>query len=635
MGLVGSRPWVDGLRPERAVAAMAHRGPDGSGLWRSPSPAAGAGERSPICVLGHTRLSILDLTEAGRQPMTTADGRHVLVYNGEVYNFTEIRRELEALGETFASTGDSEVVLKACVQWGASAIERFRGMFALGFWDERERSLLLARDRLGIKPLYMVDGPEGLAFASEVRALMAADAAPRVLSPMGLLGYMRFGSVQEPDSLVAGVRSLPPGSMLRFGRSGRRETRYWDLPSEAEGTALRPEAAEKTSILLREAVRQQLVSQVPYGVFLSGGVDSAALTAIAAGASSGPVRTLTVVFDEAKLSEETRAVEIAERFGCRHQSVRVTGSDVGRDLESALEGQDQPSGDGLNTWLVSRAARQAGLSMAISGLGGDEILAGYGHFRYFGRLLRASRVSAAIPSVILSLLGKRLASTHVPGRARKLVALAEAGGDAWNTYGALRGLFTDAQSENLMPETVFRRLVREEVDRRHTPDWARSKNTSDAVNLLTRLEVSCYLRNTLLRDTDAMSMANSLEIRVPFLDHRLLEHILSIPGCFKIAGAGNKPLLLDAVSEVPRELGLRPKAGFVLPLREWFSGPMRGTMEELLLGLPGNAAGVLRRKSTAAQWTAFLRGGGVTGSRMWALASLSSWVARFDLALPW
>lgn len=567
--------------------------------------------------------------------MATTDGRYVLVYNGEVYNFREIRRELEALGETFSSSGDTEVVLKALVRWGGAAVERFRGMFAFGLWDERERKLLLARDRLGVKPLYLVSGPNGLAFSSEVRTLLAAGAAPRVLSPRGLLGYMRFGSVEEPDTLIAGVLSLAPGALLDYDGNETRERRYWAIPSGPPQPMSRQDAVGGIRALLHEATRLRLVSDVPFGIFLSGGGDSSALAALASEEASSPVHTFTVVFSETDFSEEKWAEDVSGRFGCVHHSVHVTGAEAAEHLPEAFRAQDQPSGDGLNSWLVSRAARRAGLSMALSGLGGDEVFAGYRNFRLFGRLILASRTARAIPPGIASLLERHMARPGAGNTGRKAVAVARAHGRPLEVYGALRRVFTDSQLEFLMPGPAFRRINAGSAPAVSSADMPWAADAGDVVNLFSRFELAYYLRNTLLRDTDAMSMANSLEVRVPFLDHRLLEFLLAVPGEMKIGHGLNKPLLFDAVTTLPREVGRRPKMGFVLPLAEWFHGPMKGEMKEILLGLPGPSAGILRRPATRAVWESFLRGDGITASRLWSLASLSAWVAEHDLILPW
>jgi asparagine synthase (glutamine-hydrolysing) len=630
VGFVGAAEWLSRLRPDLAVDSIAHRGPDGAGTWRSYPREDPNGTSPPACVLGHTRLSIIDLTDAGRQPMATADGRYVLVYNGEVYNFLEIRRELEEMGDTFASTGDSEVVLKACVRWGERAVERFRGMFAFGFWDDSARTLLLARDRLGVKPLYVTRVSGGLAFASEVRALVASGACTRVLSPRGLLGYLRYGSVQEPDTLVSGVFSLAPGSTMLFDGRQACERKYWAVPCGPPARVPRAEAVSRTRELLRESVRLRLVSDVPFGIFLSGGGDSSALTALAAMEASRPVHTFTVIFDEASYSEEKWAGEIARGYGTVHHTVHVTGQAASRELDQAFSDQDQPSGDGLNTWLVSRAARREGLAMALSGLGGDEIFAGYPSFRRVKRLLYLSRLGRWTPSRVLSAFEKWTAVPACPQKLRKAVVLGGASGDPAKLHGALRSLFTDRQIEMMVTEPALGWMRTEQA-----PSLA-AGSSGDAVNDLSRYELTHYLRDTLLRDTDSMSMAASLEVRVPFLDHKLVEQVLSLSGQLKLEGECNKALLFDAVPELPRDIGRRRKVGFVLPLGPWFRGPMKTAIEDSLLGERGESAGFLRASMMSAMWRAFLAGdGAVSDSRIFALASLSRWIAEHRMETPW
>jgi asparagine synthase (glutamine-hydrolysing) len=447
---------------------------------------------------------------------------------------------------------------------------------------------------------------------------------------------MRFGSVQEPDTLIAGVRSLEPGSIVQYDGTEARESTFWSLPSGPARPRPREEAIEGIRRLLQESVRLRLVSDVPFGIFLSGGGDSSALAAIASAEASRPVHTFTVSFDEAALSEERQAADIASRFGCVHHAVRVTGADAGRDLPEALRAQDQPSGDGLNTWLVARAARREGLSMALSGLGGDEVFAGYPSFRRFGRMLRISRAASAAPSGILGFLAKRAARPGASNRFRKGVALAQANGNPEGVYEGLRCHFTDTQIERLMPGPAFRRIVADSTSNGRSAVGTNAVPVDDAVNALSRFELSHYLRSRLLRDTDSMSMSSSLEVRVPFLDHQLVEFVLSLPGESKLDRMVNKPLLFDAVPELPREIGARPKMGFVLPLPEWFRGPMKGAMEQLLLGLPGSSAGIFRRQSTTEAWQAFLRGDGtVSATRVFTIASLAAWTAEHDLILPW
>lgn len=611
-GAAGRSGWTSGIDETRALAALRHRGPDGEGTYRGR--AAGSGDTS--CLLVHARLAILDLSEAGRQPMSTPDGRYTMTFNGEVYNFAEVRRELEAAGERFTSTGDTEVLLRAYARWGAACIPRFRGMFALAIWDEIEGTLFLARDRLGIKPLYHRVTHEGIAFASEVRALLASGTAERKLSTEGLRGYLETGSVQDPDTLVEGVFNLLPGHHLTWTKSGVRAEKYWSIPPPSRDLVTDPrEAAQLMGQELETAVRLRLISDVPVGVFLSGGYDSSAIALLAARAASGPLMTFNVAFDVASLDESRFARQVAEKLGARHEEIRLSSADVLPAIEPALAAQDQPSADGINTWVVSRAVRQTGLKVALSGLGGDEVYAGYRNFRSFGRVLAGGRGARAVPSVLRAQAEKRLSGFGVPTRVRKALLLASAGGDPQRSYGALRGMFSPAEVDRLMRGGLGeeRRLgnPRPEIE--------------DAVNLYSRMELEGYLRNTLLRDADQMSMAHALEVRVPLIDHALVETAFRVSGMAKIAPGRQKPLLVDGVPGLADLVAGRPKMGFVLPFESWFRGPLRPFIENQI------ECPALSEALDIAAVREVLRGFDrgstyVSYSRICTLVSLASWL---------
>lgn len=603
-GFVGPREIADSVNVDRAAASMRHRGPDGQAVYREPA----RNDAAIGCALAHTRLAIIDLSDAGRQPMTTADGRFTLVYNGEIYNFQMLRAELEAMGVAFRSHTDSEVVLHAYARWGSSCVERLRGMFAFAVWDREQGTLFLARDHIGVKPLYysLVNG--GIAFASEVRTLLATGMAERKMSRPGLASYFLYGSVQDPLTIIDGVASLLPGHAATFtdGRLSLRE--YWTLPSDVDEEISFTEAVERLRPLLREAVAMQLVSDVPLGVFLSGGVDSSALVALASEVSGQRVHTFTVTFDEPAYNEEQYAAEVAAHFGCEHHRVRLPAARAADEFDHYIDALDQPSADGVNTYFVAEAAREAGLTVALSGTGGDEIFAGYPNFRRFGPLLAFSKAARAFAPLLRLLLRSSV-------RAQKIAAIVASGGDPYRTYSVLRSLLT--------PEQV-RSLTGSDIDRNGHGPLA----SNDSVDAYSRLEITRYLRNTLLRDTDTMSMAHSLEVRVPLLDHKLVSSVLRIPGRAKL-GKTNKPLLTAACGTLPTHIVARRKQGFMLPMDVWFRGTLRTRLTSIMCredGYPTVAPQI---------WQAFLsRSRDVSWSRVWAVAALLEWGNRNGVARP-
>jgi asparagine synthase (glutamine-hydrolysing) len=613
-GFVGDPEKARSLDLDTAVAAMRHRGPDDSGTFRAlPS---GLANGIPGCALAHVRLAVIDLSPAGHQPMSSADGRFTITYNGEVFNFRQIRSELEGLGDTFHSDCDTEVVLQSFVRWGPDCVRRFRGMFAFGIWDAAEHSLFLARDRLGIKPLYHTSEGKNLAFASEIRTLLACGLVPRRLSPEGLASYMAFGSVYGPDTILQGVKSLDPGCTIVLQRDRRTLRRYWSIPLENNRDETVASAMEAVVPLTREAVRLRLVSDVPLGVFLSGATDR-------------PVHTFTVTFDEAAYSEARYAAEVARSFGCDHHQVHLPSDRAATDIDGAVAALDQPSVDGINSYFVSRAAKDSGLTVALSGLGGDEVFGGYDSFRIFSWALRAGRVAGLPVRFVGGAIRGLLASGRVPYRVRKALEVVLAGGDPLDAYAALRGLFTGPETLDLVDRECI-------ADRSHrgvlVPDGFQDAMESgglDPVSAYSILDLSNYMRNTLLRDTDAASMAHALEVRVPLIDHLLVERMMRVPGPVRLSGPTNKPLLTACVPELPSVAVHRRKMGFTLPFEEWLRGSLRSWAADALLGEPVRMAGFFRPEGVRRLWTMFGRGRQfVSFSRVWALVVLARWCAR-------
>jgi asparagine synthase (glutamine-hydrolysing) len=426
---------VDGCcrpNPGVATAALKHRGPDDDGFYE-----ARVGDA--VCGLVHTRLAIIDLSPGGHQPMSTPDGRYTIVFNGEIYNFKELRRALE--GEvTFRSNCDTEVLLHAYARWGADCALRLEGMFAFAIWDKIRAELVLVRDRLGEKPLYYVENPHGITFASEIRALLETGAAERRLSVPGLHSYLAFGSVRAPFTILRDVRALLPGRILEHRDRKTTIRRYWQLPTTTLATSDEPSAAEETRRLLYRAVKLRLVADVPVGIFLSGGIDSSSLVAVAARTSDAPVHTFTLSYKERAWDERQYARQVAERFGCEHHEVLLLASRAAKEMESALAAQDQPSADGINSYFVSKAAKDAGLAVALSGVGADELFGGYPHFRLFQRLWRSRSLLRAAGKYAGS-LGRFTHALCVPQSVRKLVALGVTLDDPAGIYASLRAIY--------------------------------------------------------------------------------------------------------------------------------------------------------------------------------------------------
>ena len=600
------RPSLDA-----AVRALGHRGPDGHGVFEDS-------QGEPACGLAHTRLAIIDLSPGGHQPMHSDDGRYTITFNGEIYNYEAVRRELQAAGQPARGDSDTAVILAAYTRWGSRALDHLRGMFALAIWDGLERTLFLARDRLGVKPLYLARVPTGLLFASEVRALLGTGQVERVIDRQALVDYLAFGSVREPRTLVKGISMLPAGTFAEYRDGELREHRYWAPPLRIDRTVSFRDAVEETRRLLLDSISLRLVSDVPVGIFLSGGMDSGATVALATQVARSPIHTFTVTFDEAAYDESSFAREIAGQFGAEHHVLPLAGKTVLGQLDGALAALDQPSADGTNTYFVAMAARQAGLAVALSGIGGDEILAGYPGFRRFPRWMTGAPALKALPA-----LGARWPPGRfvLPARLRKVAGLLATQGDPFAMYSLIRGMFSRAERAALMGSDTG--AIEPAPMDQDVANWLGASD-GDAVGAYGTFELTNYMRNTLLRDADVLGMAHALEIREPFLDERLIERTMTLPGRMKLASGVNKPLLAQAVPELPQATSRRPKMGFTLPLETWLRGPLRGWAKDTLFGCHSSTCAPLDAVAVRDAWRGFERGR-VSYSRIWTLIALERW----------
>jgi asparagine synthase (glutamine-hydrolysing) len=613
---------------ERATQSLAHRGPDDHGtiIVHATGPV-------PVEVgLGNRRLAILDLSSLGHQPMHDPETGNWIVHNGEVYNFRDVRAKLENDGVRFTSQSDTEVVLKAYGQWGERCLQEFRGMFAFAIWDAVRRRLFVARDPMGIKPLYYYQSEKHFLFASEVRTLLSTGLVPRRLDEAGVLSYLTFGSAYEPTTLVEGLSALPPGHYLTWGDGKTAKIKYWDLagdqhrqpaPSSQSVTTGRTNSVEQIYGTLDESVRMQLVSDVPVGVFLSGGIDSSSLVGILSRRGVRP-STFSIVFREADYSEAQYSRAVAEQFKTDHHEVVVSQHDALEAIPAALRAMDQPTMDGINTYFVSQQTRAAGVKVALSGLGGDEMFAGYSSFHSVPQMERFARFWKHFPGVVRgSVAGVFGSLAPTSDQNRKLATLIRENGRVIHPYFLSRMLFTPAQRSQLSQATSGDAGDRASVPLREAVADAQGL---DAVNRISYLESRCYMLNTLLRDSDVMSMAHGLEVRVPLIDHRLAEQLMTLPGASKLSAGRPKPLLLDALrGTLPANIVQRPKRGFTLPFEHWMRDALRPQVEGAMKNAGHGALGsVLNPPGIQLVWHDFLRGA-TSWSRPWSLFVLRNW----------
>ncbi len=634
----------DAERRVRAMAeAMRHRGPDDEGFLIDEP-------RVPGLALGMRRLSIIDLA-GGHQPVWNESRDVVVVFNGELYNYRELRERLQMAGHRFLTKSDTEILVHGWEEWGEDLLDELRGMFAFALLDLRRHFatvpvVFLARDPLGIKPLYYAQTDDGFAFASELRALLASGSVARSLSPDALTSYLLFGSVAEPLTLVENVFSLPPGHrLLLYVPDRRRSPRarpWWDPQrSAAARDPKRPRdfasAVPHIRALLDDAVRAHLIADVPVGLFLSSGLDSSAVAAFAARAQE-KIQSFTLSFPDTPYDEAPLARRVAEATGTRHTEVPLQGTDMLMRLDEAVCALDQPTMDGINTYFVSWAAQQVGLKVALSGLGGDELFAGYPTFTETPKLARLELLSRFVPDafrrISYPLVCSVLARRGSADAARK-------GGDAWLVPNALPHPYFFTRL--LFPPTELSRLTE--------PRFRNSAIAADGVNLdptwlswlertadqarglepiaaISWLEMRSYMTSTLLRDTDSVSMACSLEVRVPLLDTPLVEFMCALPDAARVRPETPKALLRAALEGLlPAEIFQQKKRTFTLPWEDWMRTSLRPRMEASFSNLAPALATHLHSTGVQYVWNNFLQGQ-TTWSRPWSLYVLNEWCRR-------
>lgn len=584
------------------VTALQHRGPDDSGQDH-----VRLGDR--FLGLGHTRLAILDLSPAGHQPMVHPVSGDRLIYNGEIYNFAILKAELERGGARFMGHGDSEVLLHALVEWGPACLPRLHGMFAFAFHDVSEQRLLLARDSIGIKPLYLAQLADGgLVFASEVRAILATGLVSRRIDARGVAGLLAYGAVQQPSTIFRAVEELAPGHVLTVTgedrATRRRPDRFWRPPFVRRDVGL-PEAIEAVRQSVNDAVEAHLVSDVPLGVFLSSGLDSTIVAGVAA-RHTARLRSFTVGFaEDPDLSELSLASETAELFGLDHTRIDVTARDAEASMAAWLASLDLPSVDGFNVFLISQVVRAAGIKVALSGQGGDELFGGYPSFADVPRLSRWFRAARIVPRRLRQALTAAALIRRPAAIRAKAIDIAGSDGGLLSLYLRRRRMMSSRQLRALGLTAGALGLTDDFMLAESVADDLR--DDTDPIAAISRMETKFYLGNMLLRDGDANGMRHALEIRVPLLDQRLIDLAMSLPGHIRLPhGSADKYLLRRAFPELLRPaLRAQKKRGFVLPIARWMRGPLRELCD---VGLAAaRSAGVLEASGVNAAWATFLQ----------------------------
>ncbi|OFY84486.1 MAG: asparagine synthase (glutamine-hydrolyzing) [Bacteroidetes bacterium RIFCSPLOWO2_12_FULL_35_15] len=619
-GIVGFNDLI--LAKQKIIAMnnrMRHRGPDDEGVFVADKIA-----------LGHRRLSIIDLSAAGHQPMQSHDGRYQIVYNGEIYNYKELKFELQRVvsGSNqqtyfFQTNTDTEVIIAAYARWGSDCVNHFNGMFAFAIWDDQTKELFIARDRLGIKPLYYCFTDGVFAFSSELRSLLACELIPKKIDEDSLIDYLRYQTVHAPNTIVKGIKMLMPGHFIEMKNEQLTIKNYWSLTkniSNESNDKSYNDVCKDVNQLLTKSVERRLIADVPFGAFLSGGIDSSAIVGLMSKVSTEKVKTFSVTFDEREFSEAKYAQLIAKKFNTDHHEIKLKPSDFIEQLPNALKAMDHPSGDGPNTFIVSKATKEAGITMALSGLGGDELFAGYDVFKKSLELNKKAWLNL-IPQFMRG-AGASILLKAKPGvSSEKIAELLKQNKINFNSfYPITRQVLMDKQIlEIVNGETLVANKVSEIISE------IQPISNIQQLTSVSIAEISTYMQNVLLRDADQMSMAHALEVRVPFLDHTLVEYVLGVPDNYK-STVSPKKLLVDALGELlPSEIVNRPKMGFTFPWKNWMKNELKIVCEQKIVSLSKRK--LFNEQGVTNLWNSFLKDDPrITWSRIWYLVVLENWM---------
>ncbi len=616
-GIAGIVNFSDSSRSVRdqvrtMTSGMHHRGPDATGYYDNENIS-----------FGHNRLSIIDLAECSNQPMADHTGRFHIVFNGEIYNYRELRKRLPDY--PYHTNGDTETILAAYSSWGVDCVKELTGMFAFAIWDEQESSLFLARDRLGVKPLYYYENNGTIVFASELRAILNTGLIDRRMNPLAASEFLQFQSITFPSTIVSGVSSLEAATWMLLSKHEKVINKYWNFnESQQEFPFDDPELVRnKIKQLLHQSVERRMVSDVPVAAFLSGGIDSSAVVGLMSEHSSGPINTFNIAFEEKDFDESTYARIIASKFRTSHQEIRLKAQHFLDDLHPALKAMDSPTGDGVNSYVVSSAISKHGIKVAMSGTGGDELFAGYPFFRHYTRLMEYAKWWALATPV------RQLAGFLMPkgkGRFDRLAQILRANNPGIASfYPSFR-------------QVVSRRMLSQctslPVDTHYPMQGAlheeRQLSRLPRLSQVSIAEYMGYTQHTLLRDMDQMSMATSLEVREPFFDHELINFVLLIPDEIKYPSYPKKLLVESLGDLLPPEIVHRKKQGFEFPWKIWMKTELRSFCEDRLAAI--GERDFIRKEQLMNTWQRFLKNDeSVRWMELWLFVVLENWLQQNDV----
>lgn len=595
---------------------LAHRGPDNEGIWSEAE-----------VTFGQRRLSIIDLSEEGNQPFFSGDKKYVIVYNGELYNYKELKLELQRSSQGraevpyfFSTASDTEVVLAAYLRWGKSCLDYFNGMFAFAIYNRESKEVFAARDPLGVKPFYYSFSDEGFLFSSELRPILKSGVRKFTINKNVLAEYAMYQTVMAPATIVQGIKVLMPGHTLELKNNQADITCYYDITKNNSSPDITyQEACTKVRELLGASVQRRLVADVPFGAFLSGGIDSSAVVALMSQVSSTAVSTFNVSFDESEFSESQYARIIAKKYNTKHHEIKLRPGDFLQRLPEALAAMDHPGGDGPNTYIVSKATKEAGITMALSGIGGDELFAGYAVFKRMHELSTKTMLSHS-PRALRSAIGKAMLLRKKDMPTEKIAELlAQPEINFASAYPRVRSVYTQKQIAKLIQGNPFAAY---EALMKTVPQYQNKLLSSVSV-----AEIGSYLQNVLLRDADQMSMAVALEVREPFLDKHLVKFVLSLNDSFKFP-LSPKKLLVDSMGDLlPPEIVNRPKMGFTLPWQQWLKVDLKSYCEKQVTELEERR--LFEPGQVSELWRRFISNDPlITWSRVWHLIILGDWINR-------